>query len=303
MAFTVEDYQDLVQLLMENPQWQVELRHLLLADDFLALPAIVRDLAESQQRAEARMGRLEQVVLELAEAQKRTEERLNRLEQTVLELAEAQKRTEARIDRLEQAVLELAEAQKRTEQHLDALASRMEELAEAQKRTEMEIRVLTDRLSAVDGRTFELMYRDRAAAYFGGLLRRLRVVEPIALEDALEARLSREEFLDVFRLDLLLNGRLREAPADLTDLEVWLAVEISVSVEEEDVRRAHRRAICLRKAGYRAIPMVAGKRIQIDAEMDARALSVAVLQDGKAYFWEEALDYWARSDRGLGQPA
>lgn len=36
MAFTVNDYQDLVRLVEEHPDWQAELRRLLLADDFCA---------------------------------------------------------------------------------------------------------------------------------------------------------------------------------------------------------------------------------------------------------------------------
>ncbi len=240
MAFTVEDYQDLVQLLMENPQWRIELRQLLLGDDFLALPAIVRDLAEAQLR---------------------------------------------------------------TEERLEALAQRVEELAEAQKRAVTSIQALTTRLNALDGRVFELMYRDKATAYFGGLLRRLRVVQPNALEDVLEARLTQKEMLNVFRLDLLLNGRLRQAPPDLADREVWLAVEVSLTIEDEDVERACERAKYLQKAGYCAIPVVAGRDIYMSADNLARSSSVAMLLDGRAYLWEEALETWVRSDRGPEQPA
>ncbi len=303
MAFTIEDYQDLVQLLMENPQWRVELRQLLLSDDFLALPAIVRDLAEAQLRTEERLEALAQRVEELAEAQKRTEERLEALAQRVEELAQ-------RMESLAQRMEELAEAQKRTEERLEALAQRVEsltklveELAEAQKRAVTSIQALTTRLNALDGRVFELMYRDKATAYFGGLLRRLRVVQPNALEDVLEARLTQKEILNVFRLDLLLNGRLRQAPPDLADREVWLAVEVSLTIEDEDVERACEQAKYLQKAGYCAIPVVAGRDIYMSADNLARSSSVAMLLDGRAYLWEEALETWVRSDRGPEQPA
>jgi len=46
MAFTVEDFQDLLRLLEDHPQWQVELRRRLLTDELLELPALVRQLAE-----------------------------------------------------------------------------------------------------------------------------------------------------------------------------------------------------------------------------------------------------------------
>jgi len=127
-------------------------------------------------------------------------------------------------------------------------------------------------------------------AYFGPLLRRVRAVEAVTLEDELEAHLSHEEFKDVLLLDLLVSGRPRHLPeAD----EVWLAVEVSSVVDREDVTRARRRAELLRRAGYRAVPTVAGEKATLGAEDDARQHTVVMLQDGRAYFWNEALQVWA----------
>ncbi len=86
MAFTVRDYQDMVRLLSQHPEWQAELRRLLLADDFLALPTIVRDLAEAQVRTEVRLEALTARVEQLAEAQARTEIHLEQLTGMVGEL-------------------------------------------------------------------------------------------------------------------------------------------------------------------------------------------------------------------------
>ncbi len=58
MAFLVQDYHDLVQLLADHPEWRTELRRLLLSDEVLALPAIVRELAEAQRRTEASLAQL-----------------------------------------------------------------------------------------------------------------------------------------------------------------------------------------------------------------------------------------------------
>ena len=41
MAFTVQDYQDLINLLAEHPEWKAELRHLLLSDEELSLRILV----------------------------------------------------------------------------------------------------------------------------------------------------------------------------------------------------------------------------------------------------------------------
>jgi chromosome segregation ATPase len=82
---------------------------LIKAKDFSELKAIVKDLAEAQQRTEMR---LEQ----LAEAQQRTEMRLE-------QLAEAQQRTDARLE-------QLAEAQQRTDARLEQTNARLDRLTE-----------------------------------------------------------------------------------------------------------------------------------------------------------------------------
>jgi len=286
-------------------------------EDFSELKQIVAELAEAQRRTEQR-------VAELAEAQRRSEERLSRLEETVAALAEAQRRTEQR-------VAELAEAQRRSEERLSRLEETVAALAEAQRRSEERLSRLEERLSSVEerlsgveerlnkletslltlaeqvrqlvasqqkivddlgglkGRVLELTYRGKAGAYFGPLLRRLRVVSPHTLEDVLEARLSPEGFKDVLLLDLLVSGQ----PRHLTQApEVWLAVEVSSVVDEEDVTRARRRAELLRQAGYCAVPAVAGERITLGAEDEARQHRVVVLQDGRSFLWDEALAAW-----------
>ena len=52
MAFTVQDLHDLVALVTQHPEWRAELRRLVLTEELLALPQIVHDLAEAQQRTE-----------------------------------------------------------------------------------------------------------------------------------------------------------------------------------------------------------------------------------------------------------
>jgi len=121
-------------------------------------------------------------------------------------------------------------------------------------------------------------------------LRHLKVLLPYEIPpemgDELEARLTPEELEDVFRLDLLIEGRPRHRP---DAPRIWLAIEISSVVDLHDVKRAQRRADALRRAGYRAIPTVAGERATVDGEKAASASNVLVIRDGQARFWEDAL--------------
>ena len=213
-------------------------------------------------------------------------EDFDRLSDAVVELAEAQKRTEQRLDRLEAIVAELIEAQKRTEQ-------RVAELAEAQKRTEQILQGLIGRVDRMDeklgrlvGESLERRYRERAFAYFGPIMRRIRVVSLQDVVADIEDRLTEAELNDLLPLDVLVRGQVQQLAQKP---EVWLAIEVSAVVDRSDVERARRRAGLLRKAGLTTIPVAAGEEVTEGARQLAQRENVMLLQDGQRLFWDEAL--------------
>ncbi len=48
MPFTVKDFRDLIRILEKHPEWQAELRRLILTDELLALPELIRELVNIQ---------------------------------------------------------------------------------------------------------------------------------------------------------------------------------------------------------------------------------------------------------------
>ena len=58
----------------------------------------------------------------------------------------------------------------------------------------------------------EPTHQRKIGAYFGPLLRRVRVVSPIDIEDELEEHLSPEEFRDLLLVDLIVSGYPRQYP-------------------------------------------------------------------------------------------
>jgi hypothetical protein len=50
MRFAVQDFQDLLRLLDQHPEWQGELRRRVLTEELIEIPALVRGLAEGQAR-------------------------------------------------------------------------------------------------------------------------------------------------------------------------------------------------------------------------------------------------------------
>jgi DNA repair ATPase RecN len=286
------------------------------------LEAAMARLAEAQARTEARLDTLEAAMARLAEAQARTEARLDTLEAAMARLAEAQARTEARLDKVEQrldnveqrlgaletamtslaaAVEKLTEAQARTEARLDTLEAAMvrldaavEKLTLAQARTEPWLdntdKILAQhqrRMDKIIGLQLEQDYARKAYGYFGRVLRRIRVVSWQEIEENLVRSLSADELADLLLLDLLIRGQPYQQP---NAPEVWLAIEVSAKLDKQDAERAQRRAALLQKAGYCAIPTLAGEKITQGALALAAEQQLFVLQNGHHDFWDKALE-------------
>ncbi len=319
MPFTVSDFHDLIRLLEQHPEWRAELRRLVLTEELLSLPTLVRELVEAQARSEGRLARLEEAVARLEEAQIRTEERLARLEEAQIRteerlarleeaqirteerlarLEEAQIRTEERLARLEEAQIRteerlarLEEAQIRTEERLARLEEIVAQLAEAQRRTEETLQALIRRVDRIDsqvaelrGENLERRYRERAGAYFGRLLRRVTALTDRELGDILDdaeeaGRISMEEAAEIRLSDVVVRGRRRTDSA-----EVYLVVEVSAGVGPGDVERAIRRAELFGKAlgpQMVVLPAVAGEQIMPDAARLAQERGVQLIPDGR----------------------
>ena len=184
------------------------------------------------------------------------------------ELAEAQRRTEER-------VAALAEAQNRINEQIAALTRVVYALTE-------DVRVLKIDVGDLKGDNLERRYREKAPAYFGRLVRRMRVLsaEELAglLEDAVEqGQLTDAEKDEAILTDVVVRGRYQGSGS-----EVYLAIEVSWGVGVHDVERAVQRAAVLGKLGIPALPVVAGKAVTAQAEQLAHEQHVWQVIDGQA---------------------
>jgi hypothetical protein len=90
MAFTVNDFRDLLEILRTMPEWKEALRRELLGEEFLALPGLVRELIRTVEAMDKRLYRVEQVTEQMDKRLYRVEQvteqmdkRLYRVEQDV----------------------------------------------------------------------------------------------------------------------------------------------------------------------------------------------------------------------------
>jgi hypothetical protein len=249
----IKDFHDVIRLLEDHPEWRSELRRVLLTDALLALPD--------------QLARLTEQVAALAAGQARTNERLAALDERLATLVEAQQRTN-------EQVAALAAGQARTDERLAALDDRMATLVEAQRHLTMSVQGLTDDVGALKGKGLEIHYRIYGSPFFGIILRRPQVVSMEELTDLLDIALDRGvlspiEAMEIRRADVIIRGTRREDGAS-----VHLVVEVSWSVDLEDVERAARRAALLAQVGLIVLPVVAGETVRPNAADLAHALHV-----------------------------
>jgi hypothetical protein len=267
MPFELRDFQDLIRLLREHPDWREELRALLLTQELLSLPVLVRELAETVAHLADRMDQLTQTVAHLAEEQRRLAEGLQQLTEEQRRLTEGQR--------------QLTEGQRQLTGGLQQLTEEQRRLTEGQQRLEVQ-------MGEMRGWALEQRYRTRAAAYFGRFLRQVHPVDVGRLANTLRERLEEGELTGVLLADLILTGR---PPTPAGPAAIWVVLEVSTTVDRRDVERAQRRAELLRQARYPAVAVVGRTEATAGARQAASEAGVALLLDGRIDGWQEALDH------------
>jgi outer membrane murein-binding lipoprotein Lpp len=288
MAFTIEDFRDLIQLLGQHPEWRTELRRWVLSDDLLALPQTMHDLAEAQRRTEERVGQLAthmdglgQHMDQLTTRVDGLAQRMDQLTTRVDGLAQHMDQLTTRVDGLAQHMDQLTTRMAELTTRVDELARRMDQLtARMDQLIEVQSRMGSD-LERLKGSDLERRYRERAHASFSRLLQRLHVLsgdELMALLGAAvtQQQLSEDEADDILQADVVLSGRRRE-----DGTEAYAVVEVSWGIGLSDVQCAARRATLLARTGTPTLPVVAGFWLTPEAQEPARAFKVWQVTNGR----------------------
>jgi hypothetical protein len=125
----------------------------------------------------------------------------------------------------------------------------------------VDVGTLKDGVGELRGKSLENHYRAAGSPFFGALLRHPYVLSRGEVTDLLDEAvdrgvLSQDDAVEAQRADLIVRGTRRTDGAP-----VYLVVEVSWTVDTNDVERAARRAALLAKAGAVALPVVAGEKI------------------------------------------
>ena len=259
---TINDISDLARILAERPEWSDTLRSLLLTKEILDLPTalaqltqVVNDFIQEQreinQRADARLARLEEIaassnarLTRLEEIAARSEQRLTKLEEIAASTNERVSNLEADNRRIHGQLGRLlgAEAERRLQGHLDVVLSQRMRLRRAV--------TLKSIIASIDRGLADL------------------------LEDAEDQQIiTPEQNIQVRLLDVILRATDRATAAP-----VYIAVEISLTLHQEDIDRAADRAAILEKAtGVAAKAVVVSGRVPPPQEAQAAAAGVSII--------------------------
>ena len=129
------------------------------------------------------------------------------------------------------------------------------------------------------GKEFERTIRERYYAYFGRLLRKSKLIpfEEIIpfLETAEEEKIiTEDQKVSALQLDLLIKGEIKKVKK-----EVYLAVEVSYSLQEDDIERAIERAgILAYVLKGEVIPTIVAVEIKEEIQKSAENKGIFVIK-------------------------
>ena len=267
MPFTVEDFEDLLRLLYERPEWQERLRRVMLPPELFELPRIAQELADANRAERERVARLEAeqqaTRLELREGFAQTGERLDRLDQRVghveTDLAEFRAETAARFEQVDARFEQVDRRFEQVDARFDGIDRRFDRVDERLGVLEVRSRDLSSDMSDMKGRSLEYGFQ-HSPMLSDHLLPGATALSRDELNALLRAevaagRMERGDAVRVLRTDIIFRGPA-QTPA------TYLAVEVSWTIDTSDVLRAAERAGLLEKTGHRTLAAVAGRRVQ-----------------------------------------
>jgi len=244
MAITVNDLHDLIRLLEEHPEWRAEMRRVLLTDELLQLPDLVRDLIEAQRRTEQQLAELVEITRQHSQLMAQYSQQLAQHSQIIAELKEITRQNTEQLAQHSQIIAELREAQQQTQQTV--------------QRVEQTTMWLVDWQRGEAGRRTGLEYEQRvirrgASLFAGG--------EGGSPEKFTVNRRLRQWLRPLYQAERPLD---MDADPFIADIIWWkgdkvLVAEVSMKVDDSDVHRARRRADTLRGVGVDATPVVIGE--------------------------------------------
>ena len=291
MAVPIESFQDILDVLEQNPEYREAMRRHIMDEEVRRLPAEFRALRETvdslaramrdyMQTTNERLGRVESDVSELKEGQARLEAGQTRLEAGHTQLETSVAKLEAGHTRLETSMAKLEAGHTRLETSMAKLEAGHTRLETSMAKLEAGHIRLEGRIGDVAGTAYErrIVKQSRRIADQHLGIRRAKILHSInlseheALDGLIDAACEANSitYEQAYRLDLadvILTGDVASGQA------AYAVIEVSETIDDSDVDRAHERAAILaRVVSETVIAAVIGKAVS-DANRQRAAQS------------------------------
>ncbi len=150
---------------------------------------------------------------------------------------------------------------------VDKIDSDVEQLKKDVEQLKKDVKQLKIDVAQLKGDNFERKVREKAPAYFGRILRRIRLIDHQTLADLLEDAVDEGIITEDEKMELIWADGVLKAKSKDNKEDVWVVFEVSYVVDKKDVDRALNRALILNKVVEKiVIPIVIGKEYTIPVE-------------------------------------
>jgi len=221
-------FADIIRALREHPEWLEELRKIILTTELIELPKKFEEMLVRMEKLEKKVDKIEKDVEILKQD-------VTILKQDVAVLKQDVAILKQDVEILKQDVAIL-------KQDVEILKQDVAMLKQDVAMLKQDVSYLKGEFGRFKGKEFERTIRERYYAYFGRILRKSKLIpfEEIIplLETAEEEKIiTEDQKVSALQLDLLIKGEIKKVKK-----EVYLAVEVSYSLQEDDIERAIERA-------------------------------------------------------------
>jgi len=268
--YIIKEFEDLLNLLRERPDYLEKLRMLILTTELLELPVKFEEFRkEVNQRFEESDRKFEafrsEVNQRFEEADRKFEAFRNEVNQR---FDEVDRRFEESDKKLEAFKNEVNQRFDEVDKRFEKLEKGQEEIKKTLKRHEISIQELK-------GWQLEHKVRTNICAYLGRYIRKCRIKDKSEIADELDEYVERNIISESERDEVLLLDILVIGISKRTNEEIYIAVEVSYKIGDYDVERAIKRMEILKRIYKKeVIAVIIGKEISDKTEMKLKNLNI-----------------------------
>jgi DNA repair exonuclease SbcCD ATPase subunit len=278
--YIIKEFEDLLNLLRERPDYLEKLRMLILTKELLELPVKFEEFRrEVNQRFEEIDRRFDEVDKRFEESDRKFEafrsEVNQRFDEVDRRFEESDRKFEAFRSEVNQRFDEVDRRFEEVDKRLEKLEKGQEEIKERQDKMEEILKRHEISIQELKGWQLEHKVRTNICAYLGRYIRKCRIKDKSEIADELDEYVERNIISESERDEVLLLDILVIGISKRTNEEIYIAVEVSYKIGDYDVERAIKRMEILKRIYKKeVIAVIIGKEISDKTEMKLKNLNI-----------------------------